>query len=160
MISPMSIGYANQISAWTYEEAYSIYSFHKNSETIEELMNGEYFACLDRCNELIGYFCFGKSAQIPTTEKDVYTPEMLDMGLGMRPDLCGKGDGCSFVKSGLDFARDKFRVSQIRLTVAQFNTRAIHVYEKVGFQPSIIVTHRKTQKAFLVMTLILSAACN
>ncbi|WP_442871699.1 GNAT family N-acetyltransferase [Anaerocolumna sp. MB42-C2] len=77
---------------------------------------------------------------------------MLDIGLGMKPILCGKGYGYSFVKSGLDFAQGNFNIKQIRLTVAAFNTRAIRIYEKIGFQPFLIVTHRKTQKSFQVMT--------
>ncbi|WMJ88651.1 hypothetical protein [Anaerocolumna sp. MB42-C2] len=69
MIIPMSIVYASQISEWIYENEYSIYTFHQNDDTVKELMKGEYYACLDRYNDLLGYFCFGKSAQIPTIEK-------------------------------------------------------------------------------------------
>jgi [ribosomal protein S18]-alanine N-acetyltransferase len=152
MIIPMSIHYAIQISEWTYENGYSIYSFHQNDDTVNELMNGEYYVCLDRYNDLSGYFCFGKSAQIPTIEKNVYELEMLDIGLGMKPILCGRGYGYSFVKSGLDFAKGDFNVKQIRLTVAAFNTRAIRIYEKIGFQLFSNVTHLKTQENFRVMT--------
>ena len=77
---------------------------------------------------------------------------MLDIGLGMIPALCGKGEGYSFMKSGLDFAKTKFNTKQFRLIVAIFNIRAIRVYEKIGFRSSSIITHRKTQKAFQVMT--------
>jgi len=89
MMIPMSIDFAAQIAGWTYENEYSIYSFHQDDDTVKELMNGEYYACLDQFDNLSGYFCFGTSAQIPTIEKGVYTPEMLDMGLGMKPALCG-----------------------------------------------------------------------
>jgi len=152
MIILMSIDYANQISEWIYENEYSIYSFHQTDDTIKELMNGEYYAYIDRYNDLTGYFCFGKSAQIPTIEEGVYDSQMLDIGLGMKPILCGKGYGCSFVKSGLDFAQGNFDIKRIRLTVATFNTRAIRIYEKIGFQPFSSVTHRKTQKKFQIMT--------
>ena len=152
MIMPMTIDHAAQISNWTYENEYSIYSFQQNNDTIKELMNGDYYICLDLNDNLVGYFCVGKSAQIPTDEKDTYILEMLDIGLGMIPALCGKGEGYSFMKSGLDFAKNKFNTKQFRLTVATFNIRAIRVYEKIGFRSSSIVTHRKTQKVFQVMT--------
>lgn len=58
----MSIYCATQISGWTYENEYSIYSFHQDEDTVKELMNGEYYAYLDQYNDLSGYFCFGKSA--------------------------------------------------------------------------------------------------
>jgi ribosomal-protein-alanine N-acetyltransferase len=142
MIKPMSINYATQISGWIYQ----------NGNTVKELMNGEYYAYLDLYNNLSGYFCFGESAQIPTIEKEVYNPDLLDIGLGMKPILCGKGYGYSFVKSGLDFAKNNFYIKQIRLTVAVFNIRAIRIYEKIGFQLLLIVTHSKMQKRFQVMT--------
>ena len=81
-----------------------------------------------------------------------YVPEILDIGLGMKPSKCGKGYGYSFVKSRLDFAQSNFHVKQIRLTVVAFNTRAIRIYEKIGFQHSSTVTHSKTQKKFEIMT--------
>jgi ribosomal-protein-alanine N-acetyltransferase len=152
MIIPMTIIYAAQVSGWTYENEYSIYSFPKNDDTVQELMNGDYYACLDQCNELLGYFCFGKSAQIPTMETDAYNSEMLDIGLGMQPALCGKGRGYLFVKAGLDFAIKEFHNRRLRLTVASFNQRAIYVYEKIGFRHSAIVTHNNTKKAFRIMT--------
>ena len=151
MIIPMSMDYATHISGWIYENEYSIYSFYQNDDAINELMNGEYYACLDQYNYLLGYFCFGKSAQIPTIRKEFYDPEMLDIGLGMKPILCGKGYGCSFVQNGLDFAQCNFNIKQIKLTVAAFNTRAIRTYEKIGFQHSSNIIHRNTQQVFKVM---------
>lgn len=151
MIIPMSLDYAKQISGWTYENEYSVYSFDQNQDALDELINGDYFVCLDKNNEIIGYFCFGKSAQIPTTEKDVYNNEMLDIGLGMKPNLCGKSNGYSFVKEGIEFFKSNFDNKQIRLTVAEFNTRAIRVYEKIGFKYSLGITHIKTQKKFWIM---------
>lgn len=74
-----------------------------------------------------------------------------DMGLGMRPALCGKGEGYSFVISGIDFAQDRFNASEFRLTVAAFNSRAIRMYNKIGFRVSQEVTHGITERTFLVM---------
>lgn len=63
-IFPMPARYAKEIASWNYPSEYSIYSFENDQETVNELMNGEYFARADRSKRLIGYFCFGKSAQI------------------------------------------------------------------------------------------------
>ena len=79
---------------------------------------------------MLGYFCFGKSAQIPIDKSDVYTEDALDIGLGMKPPLCGKGLGFSFLNAGIDFAQNKFQPNKYRLTVASFNKRAIRLYEK------------------------------
>ena len=58
----------------------------------------------------------------------------LDVGLGMRPDLTGRGLGEEFVHAGLRFARETYSPPAFRLTVATFNQRAIRVYERAGFE--------------------------
>lgn len=151
LIKAMTCDCALEISGWTYENEYSVYSFQKDDKAIAELLCGDYYAYLDPDGSLTGYFCFGKSARIPTVERGVYDSETLDIGLGMRPNLCGNGIGLSFVKSGLDFAREHFGALQVRLTVAVFNKRAISVYEKAGFQTALAVTHGKSQREFYIM---------
>ena len=65
-LEKMTMEYAEVISDWKYPNEYAIYSFNNDSETLHELMTENYYACLDRENKLIVYFCFGKEAQIPT----------------------------------------------------------------------------------------------
>jgi len=150
-IEPMMLEHANIVSQWVYPSPYSIYSFKKDDETISELMNSEYFICKDLQNNIIGYFCFGVSAQIPTIEKDVYNTGILDIGLGLRPDLCGRGLGLSFMHEGIDYARQFLHAEKLRLTVASFNKRAIALYKKAGFSEVAKVTHRITNMEFIVM---------
>ena len=58
----------------------------------------------------------------------------MDYGLGLRPDLTGKGSGSDFVRAGLDFAQSQFSPKTIQLHVAAFNKRAIKVYQRIGFR--------------------------
>ena len=67
-IEIMTFELAEKISQWTYENEYSIYSFDKSEGTLKELLSGDYFSCLDQEGRLIGYFCKGYSANIPTVE--------------------------------------------------------------------------------------------
>ena len=55
-------------------------------------------------------------------------------GLGLRPDLTGRGLGLAFVMAGLEFAREQFSPKRIVLDVAEFNERALQVYEHAGFR--------------------------
>lgn len=146
----MTEEYAKQISHWTYEGEYSIYSFQPDEETLAELLDGSYFACTFG-QELVGYFCFGASATIPTIPGSVSLPQgdFLDFGLGMRPDLCGQGRGKEFMQAGLLFGKQKFHAASYRLAVAAWNKRAQHLYQKMGFVTACEVTHLLFQTAIL-----------
>ena len=148
----MTEEYAKQISHWTYEGEYSIYSFQPDEETLAELLDGSYFACT-LGQELVGYFCFGASATIPTIPGSVSLPQgdFLDFGLGMRPDLCGQGRGKEFMQAGLLFGKQKFHAASYRLAVAAWNKRAQHLYQKMGFVTACEVTHRFSKQPFYIM---------
>jgi len=142
---------ALEISQWTYENEYNIYSFKQNAETINELLNGAYIACTNREGRLIGYFCQGKSARIPTEECYNYSDDKLDIGLGMHPALCGRGMGYEFLLCGIEYMTKTTTHVPLRLTVASFNLRAISLYKKVGFVVERAVTHKRSGISFLIM---------
>lgn len=143
---------AFEISQWTYPDIYSCYSFDGSSEILTELMSGEYYVDSDNDNKILGYICVGKSAQIPTLEKNIYIDGMaLDIGLGLNPALCGNGFGSKFLADGISFAKQKFNASYYRLTVASFNQRAIKVYERAGFKYSMSVHHAVSSAIFHIM---------
>ncbi|SHJ82454.1 Ribosomal protein S18 acetylase RimI [Clostridium cavendishii DSM 21758] len=135
-IEPMNYDGAKQISKWIYKEPYSIYSMDGSENCISELLNGTYFLVSDEENNIIGYYCFGESAQVPVENKfGVYNcKDIIDIGLGIKPNLCGQGIGLEFLSNGLNFANNKLSVKRIRLTVAAFNQRAIKVYKSAGFE--------------------------
>lgn len=127
---------AKQISRWIYKDPYSIYTLDGSNSCIRELLNGDYYSAVDKENNIIGYYCFSRSAQVPSGNKyGVYdNRNFMDIGLGINPDFCGQGLGEEFLKIGLDFARSELSSKEFRLTVAAFNKRAIKVYQRVGFK--------------------------
>lgn len=148
-IVPMTEDDARMISDWKYEGDYSFYNH--SQENRDGLMDGTHFACLDAQGELIGYFCYGADARIPTMEENVYPEGYLDIGLGLRPDLCGKGLGLSFLQEGLRYAKERYQEDQYRLSVAAFNERAIKVYERAGFVKEQMVTNAYFRNSFHIM---------
>lgn len=134
-IKQISPNEAALVSKWTYEKPYSNYSMDESEECINELLNGFYFSVTDSKNDILGYYCFGESAQVPAGRQfGCYScKDFLDIGLGLNPDLCGRGNGYEFLCDGIKFARDHFSADKYRLTVAAFNKRAIKVYERAGF---------------------------
>lgn len=156
-IKSMNYEEAKQISKWIYKEPYSIYSMMESDECINELLDGSYFSVLDEKYELIGYYCFGDSAKVPAgNQYGVYDlKDFTDIGLGIKPDLCGQGIGYDFLNAGLAFAKNKLSAEKFRLTVATFNERAIKVYEKLGFKKvnDFIRISESGNTEFLVMSL-------
>jgi len=57
----------------------------------------------------------------------------VDVGLGLRPDLTGRGLGARFLEAVLAEARSRHAPDRLTLSVAAFNRRAITVYERAGF---------------------------
>jgi [ribosomal protein S18]-alanine N-acetyltransferase len=126
-IQPMSQKDAEKIATWKYDGLYSFYNADSDEEDLEELLSetlrgNHYFSVLNEEDELIGFFNFIK-----------INNEVV-IGLGLAPDLTGKGLGLEFVKTGINYVMCNYRNSnKIVLSVALFNRRAIKVYEKAGF---------------------------
>ncbi|URZ86630.1 GNAT family N-acetyltransferase [Floricoccus penangensis] len=111
---------------WKYEEPFSFYNMTEDPEDYKELISAQgrgknyYQVLLD--NELIGYFCLFKSG------------DGLEIGLGLKPNLTGKGIGDQFFQIILDYINQNFKVKQINLAVAEFNKRAHKLYLNHGFK--------------------------
>lgn len=150
-VVPMNRDYAGELSHWKYEGEYSFYN--RREQENPEFEEGAEFACLDEDGRLAGHFSYGLDARIPTEEKAVYTPGYLDIGLGLRPDLCGQGLGPDFIRLGLEYGRRRFGAERFRLSVAAFNERAIKAYRRCGFQIEREVTNSYFKNKFWVMIL-------
>jgi len=158
VIREMDIVSAREIILWKYEKPYSLYNLNGSDEDIKELLHGSYYSAYNKSKELAGYFCFGESAQVPIgkTLNSYDDKSFIDIGLGLQPELCGKGYGVDFTTCGLRCAKNMFSARKFRLTVAKFNQRAIKVYEKIGFRRSNISFSKdsETRKIeFIIMTL-------
>jgi RimJ/RimL family protein N-acetyltransferase len=105
------------IDAWAYEQPYDFYDGRH-----EPVRNPErFFTAFDEAGEFVGFYYYELADGV------------LTYGLGMRPDLTGRGHGLGFVRAGREFGRERFQPKRIVLAVAAFNERAIRVYERAGF---------------------------
>ena len=126
-IEPLTQSDAETIATWHYDGEYAFYDAEADADDLAELLDpslrGEsMYGVRNGAGELVGFFAF----QI--------TGGVVDYGLGLRPDLTGKGSGADFVRAGLDFAQSRFSPKTIQLHVAAFNKRAIKVYQRIGFR--------------------------
>ena len=134
IMKEMNEEFAKDILNWKYEKPYDFYNNELTDEGMEELLDGSYHALVDDDKDLIGFFCIGKTAQVSIgIQYGVYKDDLIDIGLGMSPTRVGKGKGYEFCSFILKLIEEKYKSTSIRLTVATFNQRAIHLYEKLGF---------------------------
>lgn len=124
----MTAADAQAVAAWRYPGEYSFYDADADPDDLAELLDPaewgrRYFAADDRAQrQLAGVLVVKLSGRV------------AEIGLGLRPDLAGRGLGESFVRACLRFASAELGAESYTLTVAAFNRRAITVYERAGFQ--------------------------
>lgn len=140
---PMEEADARAVLAWRYEGQYAIYNWEEEDDPEEMLdRRSPHYAVKDERGELVGFFAYGSAAYVwGSGEPHLYSEnKTITIGLGMRPDLTGKGLGLAFTQAGLDFAREHFKPDYFRLYVLTFNERAMRVYERAGFERAGIFT--------------------
>jgi [ribosomal protein S18]-alanine N-acetyltransferase len=129
-IEPASQDTHQLLVTWRYPPPYDFYD-----RDAEPVLNPEwFFEARDERNDLIGFYYFEPK------------PPDLDYGLGLRPDLIGRGLGLDFFLAGLAFARERYNPRRVFLHVADFNERARRVYERAGF--SVVSSHVRTFRRF------------
>jgi RimJ/RimL family protein N-acetyltransferase len=117
-IEPASLEDLAELATWRYASPYDFYNGDQ-----EPVKNPErFFIARDGDGALVGFYYF--------EPKD----DALEYGLGLRPDLTGRGLGLEFFRDGLEFGRERYLAGRVRLFVAAFNERAIKVYERAGFR--------------------------
>ena len=133
-IEPLSQSNAEEIANhWHYEGIYAFYDMQADPEDYEEILSpearGNHYYQVLKNDELYGFFC------LFPVDKD-----KQELGLGMKPEYCGKGQGKEFLQTILRFVEEKISakiltlsVKSLTLSVADFNQRAQRLYLKCGF---------------------------
>ena len=107
-ITTMTQAEAETIAEWSYETPYDFYDAKADHRDLAELLDpvqrgDRYFSAHNETGELIGFFGFARE------------DDAVGVGIGLRPDLTGRGLGLSFVEKGLAFAREQFAPARFRL---------------------------------------------
>ena len=117
-IQPASAETFAAMGSWRYAPPYDFYD-----GDVDPVLNPErFYEALDEDGSLVGNYYFEEKG------------DALEIGLGLRPELTGRGLGLEFLLAGIEYGRRLRRPSRVILNVAAFNERAIKVYERAGFR--------------------------
>ena len=132
-ISPLSEENAREITTWQYDPPYDLYDL--GLEDMAGLLNPDYcyHQVMDPKGILVGFCCFGLDAQVPGGDYQQNESVVLDIGVGLRPDLTGQGRGTTFVGDILDYGYATYRPEVFRATIASFNQRSLTTFQMLGF---------------------------
>ncbi|MFO7167330.1 MAG: GNAT family N-acetyltransferase [Chloroflexota bacterium] len=135
--APMDAAAAAEVYGWRYEPPYHVYNLDDLDRAFAVAFltdpANRYCRIDDGAGELVAFCCFGLDAQVPGGD---YSADALDIGMGVRPDLTGRGLGHRFAAAVIDFALRTEAPAALRVTVAAFNLRAQRVWMKNGFLPA------------------------
>ena len=136
LISPLRPELVDLIIGWHYLPPYDVYDLSPADR--EPLLNPRYryHQVLDGSGNLIGYCCYGADARVPGGEYTGSDHDFLDVGVGLHPDLVGRGLGADFVGAVLAYGQEHFHPANFRVTVADFNQRSLKTFRKLGFRES------------------------
>ena len=118
--------YASEVATWHYEPPYDFYDLasdpHDEAEMRDPAHAAQYRAVLAKGSDVLDAFWY-------------FNPQgdVVEVGIGLRPDLTGRGLGESFLRAQLDYAMGEWGPATFRLFVAAWNERAIRLYERLGF---------------------------
>jgi RimJ/RimL family protein N-acetyltransferase len=118
--------FASEVAPWHYDPPYDFYDLASDPADAAEMHDpahaDHYRAVLDDGDgRLDAFWYFDRHGNV------------VDVGIGLRPELTGQGLGESFLRAQLDYATSEWSPAIFRLFVAAWNWRAIRLYERLGF---------------------------
>jgi [ribosomal protein S18]-alanine N-acetyltransferase len=133
-VRPLTNADAREMIGWHYDPPYDAYD--PPPESFGSLVDPSslYFAVDSEADGLVGFCCFGDHARVPGNHCQADDRRALDVGVGLRPNMTGRGFGQALVAAVLDFARARFRPAIFRVTIAETNRRSVRVFERAGFE--------------------------
>jgi RimJ/RimL family protein N-acetyltransferase len=149
----LSKAQARDILDWRYQKPYDFYN-PPDDDHSERYVTAfvrpelQFHAVLDECNQFLGFCSYGIDGQVPGGD---YSHPALDVGLGMKPEFTGQGLGVAFFTAILRHANQFLGAGRIRLTVADFNKRAMSLYNQFGFSPDSEFVDARNQVKYTIL---------
>ena len=152
IIKPMKYNLATKLVTWKYDPPYDVYNVVSDDLEAEAHYYADaanqYYSLETDNGDFVAFCCFGQEGRVPGGD---YSTQALDIGVGVRPDLTGKGMGVQYVEAILAFAAKTFETTTFRATIAKFNQRSQRVFQKLGFDVVDSFMKRGTRNKFIIL---------
>lgn len=135
-ISPLSMEDAKSMRSWGTHETVLLYDYNFPYEEDREIKKwfryktftiwNKYFGIHNEKGILVGY--------LGIKQKDFFRRSSF-LGIVFDPKHIDKGYGTESLEIFLPYYFNEMKMKTLYLEVAEFNKRAIHLYEKFGFVP-------------------------
>ena len=121
-----------EFASWQYEAPYNAYDMTDERDEAVEYFLDPSMSChvLVDSGDLVGFCTFGPDGQVSGGR---YERDAVDLGMGIRPELTGKGRGRLYTEAAIAQARQLFPDKALRVTIAEWNRRAVRVCVNAGF---------------------------
>jgi RimJ/RimL family protein N-acetyltransferase len=124
-LTPLTAEQGEEMAQWRYPGPWAVYDSTGPIDPAEG-----FWAVVDDDGEVVGHACFGVEARVPGLEE---RPGVLDVGVGMRPDLTGQGRGAEFAAAVLEHGREVSGARLLRAVVQEWNARSRRLLTGLGF---------------------------
>ena len=119
-------GYGREVATWRYEPPYDFYDLASDPDDEAAMHDprraANYRAVLADDGRLDAFWYFD------------WPDDAVEVGIGLRPDLTGHGQGEAFLSAQLAYATRTWQPATFRLFVTAWNERAIRLYARLGFR--------------------------
>jgi len=125
-LRPLTAEQGEAMAGWAYPGPWAVYDVTGPLDPAEG-----FWVVVDDGGDVAGYACFGEEARVPGLAEE---PGVLDVGVGMRPDLTGQGLGRDFATAVLDHGHEVSGTTRLRAVVQDWNARSRRLLSNLGFE--------------------------
>ncbi|QFS94551.1 hypothetical protein FIV07_27650 (plasmid) [Mycobacterium sp. THAF192] len=127
-VRPMTVSEAVDVAGWRYTGDWSVYDLATPQPVLDNLAS---YHSVVSGEDLLGFCCTGVEARIAGMTGD---PAILDVGMGMNPNLVGRGNGARFAEIVLRYLDERHPSGTLRAAVQAWNERSLRLTRHLGFR--------------------------